>query len=120
MCKSYPIHHKYGDKKIGEMLFDDRSERIYQNNWTGYRIIEGVIQRWFYDSKRNLIHLEAPMGSRKYSFDLIFSNDQTYRYIQNEIYNNKDKIILVAGNWEKINSDGHYMALISGKNKFRL
>ena len=38
-------------------------------------------------------------------------------FLEVTIYNNKDKIILVAGNWEKINSDGHYMALISSKKQ---
>lgn len=120
MCKSYPIDYKYGDKEIGEMLFDDRSESIYQNNWTGNRIIEGVTKAWFYDHGPKQIYLEAPLGSRKYSFDLNFSNYQTYRYIQNEIFNNQDKIIVVAGNWEKSDANGNYITVISSKKQISI
>lgn len=35
------------------------------------------------------------------SFILCFLDDDTYRVIQDEIYNNQDKIIVVAGKWEK-------------------
>lgn len=34
------------------------------------------------------------------SLQTILLDDDTYRVIQDEIYNNQDKIIVVAGKWE--------------------
>lgn len=40
------------------------------------------------------------MYSQKYSFILSFFDEITYKTIRSEIYNNRDKIIVVAGEWK--------------------
>ena len=43
--------------------------------------------------------------SKKYTFILSFSDEDNYKKIRSEIYNNRDKIIVIAGKWE---SSGEY------------
>lgn len=117
MCKNYPVEYKYGNKEIGEMLLDDRSESKYQSKWTGNRIIEAMPKGWFYDKERKQIYLVSPIGNQKCSFTLSFSDDKIYYDIQSEIYNNKDKTIVVAGNWAISGTDDCHVTVIKSKKQ---
>ena len=114
MCKSFPVNAKYGNKEIGEMILDDRSEYRYPRGCFGNKIIEAVVKDRLYDNDKRCIYLSAPMDSKKYSFVLDFSDDETYKIIRGEIYNNRDKVIIVAGQWE---SSGKYNSFISKINR---
>ena len=110
MCKSMPVNLKYGDKEIGEMLLDDRSEYRYPRGCFGTKIIEAAVKGKLYDNEKKEIYLVAPMYSHKYSFILSFFDEITYKTIRSEIYNNRDKIIVVAGEWK---SSGIYNSFIT-------
>lgn len=99
-CKGYSVTETYGDKEIGEMLLDDRSEYKYPRGCFGNRFIEARAKGKFYDSIKKQIYLIAPMNSEKYSFIWKFTDSKTYNIIWNEIYNNQDKIIVAVGKWE--------------------
>lgn len=117
MCKSYPVIDTYGNKEIGEMILDDRSEYRYPKGCFGNKIIEAVVKRRFYDNEKKQIYLAAPIYSQKYSFILCFLDDDTYRVIRDEIYNNKDKIIAVAGKWEKSEIHDYFISRINGRKQ---
>lgn len=100
LCKSMPVRSRYGDKEIGEMLLDDRSGYRYPKGCFGNKIIEAVAKLRIYDDSKKEIYLTAPMDSKKYTFILSFDDRAIYRDIRSEIFNNKDKIIVVCGKWE--------------------
>ncbi|PNH20212.1 hypothetical protein B6K86_04240 [Lachnospiraceae bacterium] len=100
MCKSLSVKSTYSDKQISEMILDDRSEYRYPKGCFGNRIIEACIKGKIYDSQKKEIYLVSPMASHKYTFILSFDDEEMYKTIQNEVYTNKDKIVVVAGKWE--------------------
>lgn len=117
MCKSYPIDDIYGNKEISEMILDDRSAYRYPKGCFGYRIIEAVTKGKLYDDKQKQIYLAAPKSSTKYSFILSFLDNKTYILLRNEIYNNRDKIIVVAGKWEKTEKYNVFLSEIRGRKQ---
>lgn len=117
MCKSYPVTDTYGDKEISEMILDDRSAYRYPRGCFGYKIIEAVTKRKFYDNTKKQIYLTAPIDSKKYSFILQFLDDNTYRVIRDEIYNNQNKIIVVAGKWEASGIYDYFTSEIKGRKQ---
>ena len=100
MCKSYPCTHSYNGLEIGQMLLDDRSEYMYPKGVFNNKIIESRVKSgMFYDSDKSEIRLVAP-SSKKYEFILQFSDEVLFKTIKNDIYNNRDKLIIVAGYWQ--------------------
>lgn len=117
MCKSLPVKSKYGNKEIGEMLLDDRSEYRYPKGCFGNRIIEATVKKRFYDSEKKQIYLTAPVTSKKYSFVLDFSDNDTYKFIRNEIFNNSDKIIIVGGKWKPTDKYNYFISSVNGRKQ---
>lgn len=100
MCKSLSVKSTYSNKQISEMILDDRSEYRYPKGCFGNRIIEACIEGKIYDSQKKEIYLVSPIASHKYTFILSFDDEEMYETIQNEVYTNKNKIVVVAGKWE--------------------
>lgn len=117
LCKSYHVTDTYGNKEIGEMILDDRSEYRYPKGCFGYKIIEATVKRIIYDNVKKQIYLEAPINSKKYSFVLQFEDDALYKNIRDEIYNNKNKIIIVAGKWEKSDTYNCFQTQMQGRKQ---
>ena len=117
MCKSYPVTDTYGDKEISEMILDDRSSYRYTRGCFGYKIIEAVTKRKFYDNTKKQIYLTAPIDSKNYSFILQFLDDNTYRVIRDEIYNNQNKIVVVAGKWEASGKYNYFTSEVKGRKQ---
>ncbi|WWR16921.1 hypothetical protein V1224_05665 [Lachnospiraceae bacterium JLR.KK008] len=117
MCKSFPVNYLYGNKKIGEMILDDRSEYRYPEGCYGNIIIEAVAKRRIYDNKSKQIYLAAPVISKKYSFTLCFSDVNTYRIIRDEVYCNQGKILVVAGKWKSSGIRGCFATEVIGQKQ---
>lgn len=117
MCKSLAVNALYGGKEIGEMILDDRSEYRYPRGCFGNRIVEATVKGRIYDNDKKQIYLIAPMDSKKYSFVLEFSDDATYRIIRDEIFNNSDKIIVVAGKWESSGTYDSFITKVHGRKQ---
>ncbi|MFU9946190.1 hypothetical protein ACNF5H_04325 [Fannyhessea vaginae] len=100
MCKSLSVKSTYSNKQISEMILDDRSEYRYPKGCFGNRIIEACIEGKIYDSQKKEIYLVSPIASHKYTFILSFDDEEMYKTIRNEVYTNKNKIVVVAGKWE--------------------
>ena len=60
--------------------------------------------------KKKEVYLASPISSKEYTFILSFADESNYKTIRSEIYNNRDKIIVVAGRWT---SSGKYNKFIS-------
>ena len=117
LCKSYPITDTYNDKKLGEMILDDRSIKWYPKGCFGYKIIEAIVKGKIYDDIKRQIYLKAPITSKKYSIVLQFEDDILYKDIRTEIYNNSNKIIVIAGKWEKSASYNYFQTKMYGRKQ---
>ncbi len=117
MCKSKPVNETYGDKEIGLMILDDRSEYRYPKGCFGNRIIESFPKRRLYDNSRKQVYMSSPINSAKYSFILQFADEVLYRNIRNEIYNNRDKIIVVAGKWKSTDVYNSFITEVISKKQ---
>ncbi len=117
MCKSLDEKSKYGDKEIGKMILDDRSEYRYPKGCFGNKIIEAVVRGKIYDKNKKEIFVIAPINSQKYSFILSFSDEKLFKTICSEIYNNRDKIVVVAGKWESASKYNSFNTKVYGKKQ---
>ena len=93
----------YGDEKIGRMILDDRTAYCYPKGVFGFKIIESCVKGRFYDSDKNEIYLVAPVANPNYHFILSISDINLYKKIRNMVFENKDKFIIVAGEWKASN-----------------
>ena len=93
----------YGDEKIGRMILDDRTAYCYPKGVFGFKIIESCVKGRFYDNDKNEIYLVAPVANPNYHFILSISDINLYKKIRNMVFENKDKFIIVAGEWKASN-----------------
>lgn len=107
---SLPVNDKYGEKEIGNMLLDERSLFRYPKGCFGNRIIESFAGKKFYDDNKQQIYVVVSSSKAQYSFILQFQDEKNYKIVRNEIYNNKNRIIVVAGNWK---SSGIYNCFLT-------
>lgn len=117
MCKSFDSIDTYNGVKIGQMIVDDRSEYMYPKGVFGYRLIEGEAIGYFYNSEKLEIKILAPIASRKYSFILKFDEEKLFHDIQKGIYENRDKIIVIAGKWQSTGKFNIFYADITSKRQ---
>lgn len=117
MCKSMSVKSLYSGKEVGEMILDDRSEYRYPKGCFGNKIIEATTNDWIYDTKNKEIYLTAPINSKKYTFILSFLDGKKYTTIRNEIFNNSNKIIVVAGKWKPSGKDDNFISEVNSKKQ---
>ena len=103
ICKRFPPNYLYGDEKIGRMILDDRTAYWYPKGVFGFKIIESCVKGRIYDSDKNEIYLVAPVTNPNYHFILSISDINLYNKIRNMVFENKDKFIIVAGDWKPSN-----------------
>ncbi|MDU1127733.1 hypothetical protein [Veillonella sp.] len=117
MCKQFPPNYSYGNEKIGKMILDDRTAYWYPKGVFGFKIIESCVNGRFYDNDKNEIYLVAPIANPNYHFILSIPDINLYRKIRNMVFENKDKFIIVAGQWNSSKADGRTIKSIIHSNK---
>ena len=117
LCKSLPVRDTYAGQKIYSMILDDRSEYRYPKGCFGNKIIEAIVNGRLYNNQKKEVYLAAPVKSKKYTFILSFSDETLYRKIRTEIYNNSDKIIVIAGRWESSGEYNKFTSKVYGKKQ---
>lgn len=120
MCKSFDINDTYNEIKIGQMIVDDRSAYMYPKGVFGYKIIEGKVKMYFYDPQKLEIKILAPIGSERYSFILRFSDEKLFKDIKNIIFNNREKIIVVSGEWKSTDQYNYFFTKIINKKQIAI
>ncbi|MED4072268.1 hypothetical protein [Priestia endophytica] len=105
MCKSYDCSDSYNGKIIGQMLLDERSAYMYSKGVFGWRLIE--LKYRYYSSDRKEIVLVCPQNGKEYTFIMRFGNEKLFKEIRKIVYENRNHLIIVAGEW---NSSGKYNA----------
>lgn len=121
MCKSYVCTDVYNHFTIGQMLVDDRSFYMYPKGVFGYRIIEGkIFKGHFYNSDKLEIKITAPITNCAYTFLLKFQRKILFNTIRENIYANRDKIMVVAGKWKPSGTYNMFCADISSKKQITI
>lgn len=85
------------------MILDDRTAYWYPKGVFGFKIIESCVKGCFYNNAKNEIFLVAPVVNPNYHFILSILDINLYRKIRNMVFGNKDKLIIVAGEWKPSN-----------------
>lgn len=107
VLKSEAIDSDYNGIPIKAMLADERSAFFYTKGFWGYKIVETEYVHYRKDYKysdeiRYVIYLRYPYSQLKHSIMLIFEDSKLSRSIQNLLYNNKNKKIIVAAYFNSI------------------
>ena len=112
IMRNEPIEMDRKATDISGNLDADKIRQICSDHGITYTIDSTcrAVKGKLYDNKKKEIYLVAPMYNNKYSFILSFFDEITYKTIRSEIYNNRDKIIVVAGEWK---SSGVYNSFIT-------
>lgn len=53
----------------------------------------------------------------RFQIKIIFSDKDNYKKIRSEIYNNRDKIIVIAGKWESSGEYNKFTSKVYGKKQ---
>lgn len=117
MCKQFPPNYSYGNEKIGRMILDDRTAYWYPKGVFGFKIIESCVKGRLYDNDKNKIYLVAPIANPNYNFILSIPDINLYRKIRNMVFENNDKLIIVAGEWKSSNLGYDYFESIIYSDK---
>ncbi|OOF70747.1 hypothetical protein [Rodentibacter caecimuris] len=116
LCKSKDVRDTYNKKEIGYMLLDKRSLYMNPKGIFGYRIIEAVVQKYFYNND-DLELYYFMKGSDKYRFILKFEDQERYKETRDTIYNNKDHVIVIFGEWEKSKIFNNFVSSMFSKKQ---
>ena len=84
---------------------------------TGFKIIEACVKGRLYDNDKNKIYLVAPIANPNYNFILSIPDINLYRKIRNMVFENNDKLIIVAGDWKSSNLGYYYFETIIYSDK---
>ncbi|MDH6373795.1 hypothetical protein M2444_005638 [Paenibacillus sp. PastF-3] len=123
LCTAYDCTDTYNGIIIGTMLLYDGSAHMYRKSADviGWRIIEAKRSKpKFYDSEKKEIYLVAPKGKQKFKFLLRFVDDQLYKAIQKEFYENKDNTIIVAGEWDSFDTQNEFSTNVLNRRQVKI
>lgn len=90
---------------------------MYPKGCFGNKIIEATVDVKSYNDNKKEVYLVSPINSKKYTFILSFSDEENYKKIRSEIYNNRDKIIVIAGKWESSGEYNKFTSKVYGKKQ---
>lgn len=120
ICKSHYVTYVYGDKKICEMLLDDRSIYFYSKGCWGKHIVEGKFKSKFYDNDKQMIYVTAPINSDKYTFELCLPNEELYKDVRKQVFNNRTHYLIVAADWQETGVFNVFRGVITTKKQYKI
>lgn len=120
VLKQHHPNQQYGDRKVADMLLDDRSVKRYPKGCFGKRIIEAYAKQRLYDVAKKQIYLTAPLTDKTYTFILEFDEPNTFYTIKNTIYNNREKKIVVAGDWKRAEKYNHFISIVNSRKQIAI
>lgn len=123
LCTAYDCTDTYNGIIIGTMLLYDGSATMYRTSADviGWRIIEAKRSKpKFYDNGKKEIYLVSQIGKLKFKFQLRFVDDQLYKAIQKEFYENKDNTIIVAGEWDSYETHNEFSTTVFDRKQVKI
>lgn len=121
MCKAYDFSDTYNGVTIGKMLLDNRSVHMYPKGVFDWRIIEGKCKSGrFYDTAKLEISLTSSTDGEEYTFILKFDSEEVFKEIKNDIFPNREYLVVVAGQWRSVGSFNVFCTLFSSKKQLAI
>lgn len=120
MCKELKYTDVYAGTPISGMLLDDRTFCSYKDIQEGTFLVEARINDYCYDPELKEIFLKAPINNEKYSIKLSFEDEELYKKLRNEIYDNRHKIAIVAGIWKKTSDNKAFRTVVRTMKQVRI
>ena len=116
MCSFGSSTYEFEADKFDETTF------VFDNVMDNLYIVTAAqeVQKTPGNHNQGTVYLSAPINSGKYSFILQFTDEILYRTIRDEIYNNRDKIIIVAGKWEASGVYNSFVAEVISKKQIAI
>ena len=114
ICKSKPVDSYYNNIQIRNMLLDNRSISSYTKGIWKNKLVEATLKPSFYD--KNLHEFYLSVGEYKLILKLD-GNDELFRYIRDTFFHNQDKLIVIAGYWEKGDNYNEFKTNIKTKKQ---
>lgn len=96
------------------MLVDNRSISSYTKGIWKNKLVEATLKPSFYD--KNLHEFYLSVGEYKLILKLD-GNDELFRYIRDTFFHNQDKLIVIAGYWEKGDNYNEFKTNIKTKKQ---
>lgn len=118
MCKFYDCNEEFNHQRIGQILVDKRSIYMYPKGVFGFRLIEAKCKKQLYKDKS--IFLISSLSGDEYEFELRFTNDLLFREIRDLLFANQDKVIVVAGKWEKSGVYNRFFTQFNNKKQIKI
>lgn len=116
MCIAHSPRDSYNGQLIGKMLLCDRSAYFWPKGLYGPLIIEGMCRKRFYDPDKKEIYLTAPIRKKAYNLVLRFEDAKAFLLLKDQLFHNRDKIIVVGGIWKSYGIYGTFCTdIFSGK-----
>lgn len=118
MCKAHYCTDLFNGYQIGQILVDSRSMFMYPKGVYRYRLVEAKCKKHLYDKKS--IFLVSSITDGKYEFELKFTDMYLLAEIKQMLFPNMDKVIVVAGNWEKSGVYGRFSTIFASKRQIKV
>lgn len=121
MCKSRGINEEYNFVPIRDLIFDMRCDKSQISQFSGFKIFECQSysrSRLDYDKESSTIKLFTPVNSdKRVCLTLKLDNMNLFWDVESKLYNNRDKLIVVAGIWSPNPNDGGLTTTIQNKQQ---
>ncbi|MBE6105751.1 MAG: hypothetical protein E7196_05305 [Anaerovibrio lipolyticus] len=103
MCRSYHAKDCYAGVEIWRMILDDRTVKFYTKGCFGYHLVAGKIDTVYYDANKLSVNVYVIIGINKYNICLRFKETKLFKFVRDEVYNNKGNYMIVASYWKSAN-----------------
>lgn len=120
MCKSFSPNESYAGIQIKDMLLDGRTSEYYKNRLEGTFIIEAIKKSRLYDPDKQELYLTAPVRSKEFDIVLYIEDKKLFWDYANMLFNNHNKVIVLAGNWMRNNINDPFRSNITSKKQIYL
>lgn len=121
LCKSYHHEYAYNGVKIWKMLIDDRSIKIYHKGIFGFKIIEAKCKKpMFYNTSSSEIELITSITGNEYTLVLKIEDKSLFKTMKNKMYPNRERIIVVAGEWKATGINNTFQTIISNQKQLKI
>lgn len=118
--KSKDVREIYNNSTIGFMLLDNRSLSMNTKGVFGNKLIEAKVSNGRFYDKDNLVISFQMINSSDYTFLLKFNNETFFKEIIQTVYNNREEIFILVGNWAKESFNCFYSNCTSKKQIYIL
>ncbi|WP_294796179.1 hypothetical protein [uncultured Fenollaria sp.] len=120
MCKSFSPNESYAGIQIKDMLLDGRTSDHYIDKLDGTFIIEAINKSRLYDPDKLELYLTASVTNKEFDIVLNFEDTNLFWDCESKLFNNKNKVVVLAGNWTRDSINDPFRSNITSKKQIYL